>query len=119
MRAAWVSGATRVGVDLYTTSFGPDVGLLGGGVLKTQKNTGPSADITARVAEEMAHHAAVNKHATSAASDSVPSKWPSVQNLVIRDAVTIAAAQLVTGPALKSHRRLVTAVLVTSLSDVG
>lgn len=86
---------------------------LGGG------GGGPSADVTARVADEMVHHAAVNKHATFAASDSVPSKWPSVQNLVIRDAVTVAAAQLVTDSAFKSHRRLVTAVLVTPLSDVG
>jgi hypothetical protein len=63
---------------------------------------------------------AVNKHASFAAFENC-----AIQNLIVCDAFTVAAAELVMDPSLASHIHLVIAVLVlfdeilSSLSAVG
>lgn len=111
VRPPGYQASTWIGVDLSSTLFGSDVGLLWGqgGVSTAQKNTDPSADFVAWVAEETAHHMAVNKHATFAAFESVPSKQPSVQTLIIWDAFVVAAAELAMDLSLPSHIHLVIA----------
>lgn len=54
----------------------------------------------------------VNKHVTFAEFDSVPSKRPSVQNLIVCDVFPVATAELVMDPILVFHIQRAIAVLV-------